>query len=225
VLPGGRGRARRRHQGAGGDRRRRAGSPPTAGRSCCATYGAVGCRRRWVAVGDGALGLWAALRDVSPTTRHQRDWVPQARQRARLPAQGRAGRRAQGPGRDPLKLPRSGGHLDAGDVLSPERSPRATHSSALSVGVHQHSLTSAGVFPGSAANRSPPTGRSPARRVPPRGGWGAAGASPAGGAAASTRARDGRQPRSPARSRSRCGTGSSGRSRTRAHGRLHAAPA
>src|SRR5215217_3378700 len=28
-----------------------------------------------VAVGDGALGLWAALRDVFPVTRHQRDWV------------------------------------------------------------------------------------------------------------------------------------------------------
>jgi transposase-like protein len=28
-----------------------------------------------VAVGDGALGLWAALREVFPTTRHQRDWV------------------------------------------------------------------------------------------------------------------------------------------------------
>src|SRR5215218_7269033 len=27
-----------------------------------------------VAVGDGALGLWAALRDVFPATRHQRDW-------------------------------------------------------------------------------------------------------------------------------------------------------
>ena len=38
------------------------------------------CRRRGmrapvVAVGDGALGLWAALRDVFPATRHQRDWV------------------------------------------------------------------------------------------------------------------------------------------------------
>jgi putative transposase len=38
------------------------------------------CRRRgmrapMVAVGDGALGLWAALRDVFPATRHQRDWV------------------------------------------------------------------------------------------------------------------------------------------------------
>src|SRR5215217_4811591 len=28
-----------------------------------------------VAVGDGALGLWAALRDVFPATCHQRDWV------------------------------------------------------------------------------------------------------------------------------------------------------
>ena len=28
-----------------------------------------------LAVGDGALGLWAALRDVFPQTRHQRDWV------------------------------------------------------------------------------------------------------------------------------------------------------
>ena len=28
-----------------------------------------------VAVGDGALGLWAALRDVFPATGHQRDWV------------------------------------------------------------------------------------------------------------------------------------------------------
>jgi Transposase, Mutator family len=28
-----------------------------------------------VMVGDGALGLWAALRDVFPATRQQRDWV------------------------------------------------------------------------------------------------------------------------------------------------------
>jgi putative transposase len=34
-----------------------------------------GMRARVVAVGDGALGLWAALRDVFPATRHQRDWV------------------------------------------------------------------------------------------------------------------------------------------------------
>jgi putative transposase len=34
-----------------------------------------GMRAPVVAVGDGALGLWAALRDVFPATRHQRDWV------------------------------------------------------------------------------------------------------------------------------------------------------
>lgn len=28
-----------------------------------------------LAVGDGALGFWAAVRDVFPATRHQRDWV------------------------------------------------------------------------------------------------------------------------------------------------------
>jgi putative transposase len=38
------------------------------------------CRRRGMrapvlAVGDGALGFWAALRDVFPQTREQRDWV------------------------------------------------------------------------------------------------------------------------------------------------------
>jgi putative transposase len=34
-----------------------------------------GMRAPMVMVGDGALGLWRALRDVFPTTRHQRDWV------------------------------------------------------------------------------------------------------------------------------------------------------
>jgi putative transposase len=34
-----------------------------------------GMRAPILAVGDGALGLWAALRDVFPATRHQRDWV------------------------------------------------------------------------------------------------------------------------------------------------------
>jgi putative transposase len=51
------------------------GSRPTAGRSCCGTCGAVGMRAPVVAVGDGALGLWAALRDVFPATCQQRDWV------------------------------------------------------------------------------------------------------------------------------------------------------
>jgi putative transposase len=34
-----------------------------------------GMRAPVVAVGDGALGFWAALRDVWPNTREQRDWV------------------------------------------------------------------------------------------------------------------------------------------------------
>jgi transposase-like protein len=34
-----------------------------------------GMRAPVLAVGDGALGLWAALGEVFPTTRHQRDWV------------------------------------------------------------------------------------------------------------------------------------------------------
>jgi putative transposase len=34
-----------------------------------------GMRAPVVAVGDGALGLWAALREVFPATRQQRDWV------------------------------------------------------------------------------------------------------------------------------------------------------
>lgn len=34
-----------------------------------------GMRAPVLAVGDGALGFWAAVRDVFPATRHQRDWV------------------------------------------------------------------------------------------------------------------------------------------------------
>src|SRR5215216_3405220 len=34
-----------------------------------------GMRAPVLAVGDGALGFWSALRDVFPETRHQRDWV------------------------------------------------------------------------------------------------------------------------------------------------------
>ncbi len=41
------------------------------------------CKRRGMAapvlaIGDGALGFWAAVRDVFPATRHQRDWVHKA---------------------------------------------------------------------------------------------------------------------------------------------------
>ena len=34
-----------------------------------------GMRAPTLAVGDGALGFWAAIRDAFPQTRHQRDWV------------------------------------------------------------------------------------------------------------------------------------------------------
>jgi transposase-like protein len=34
-----------------------------------------GMRAPVLAVGDGALGFWAALREVFPDTREQRDWV------------------------------------------------------------------------------------------------------------------------------------------------------
>jgi putative transposase len=37
-----------------------------------------GMRAPVVAVGDGGLGLWAALGEVFPATRHQRDWVHKA---------------------------------------------------------------------------------------------------------------------------------------------------
>src|SRR5213596_1680610 len=34
-----------------------------------------GMRAPVLAIGDGALGFWGALRDAFPETRHQRDWV------------------------------------------------------------------------------------------------------------------------------------------------------
>jgi putative transposase len=47
-----------------------------------------------VAVGDGALGLWAALREVFPATRHQRDWIHKlANVLGGLPASVQAGAR------------------------------------------------------------------------------------------------------------------------------------
>ncbi len=38
-----------------------------------------GMRAPELAVGDGALGFWAAIRDVFPATRHQRDWIHKTR--------------------------------------------------------------------------------------------------------------------------------------------------
>ena len=50
-----------------------------------------GMRAPVVAVGDGALGLWAALREVFSATRHQRDWL--ANVLGCLPASVQAGAR------------------------------------------------------------------------------------------------------------------------------------
>ncbi len=53
-----------------------------------------GMRAPMVMVGDGALGLWAALRDVFPATRAQRDWVHKvANVLAALPKSVQAGAR------------------------------------------------------------------------------------------------------------------------------------
>ena len=38
-----------------------------------------GMRAPELAVGDGALGFWAAIRDVFAESRHQRDWVHKRR--------------------------------------------------------------------------------------------------------------------------------------------------
>jgi transposase-like protein len=38
-----------------------------------------GIRAPELAVGDGALGFWGAIREVFPATRHQRDWVHKTR--------------------------------------------------------------------------------------------------------------------------------------------------
>jgi transposase-like protein len=51
------------------------GSPPTRGANVLRDLRRRGMRPPVVAVGDGAVGFWAALRDVWPETREQRDWV------------------------------------------------------------------------------------------------------------------------------------------------------
>ena len=54
------------------------GSLLSPGLICCGRANAGACARRWGAVGDGALGFWAALRQVFRQTREQRDWVHKA---------------------------------------------------------------------------------------------------------------------------------------------------
>ena len=74
VLPGHGGRPRRRDQGAGCHHRRLPGVDRILGRSPAGLQ-AAGHAAPVLAVGDGALGFWAALRDVFPETREQRCWV------------------------------------------------------------------------------------------------------------------------------------------------------
>jgi putative transposase len=49
-----------------------------------------GMRAPVLAVGDGAVGFWGAMRDAFPQTRHQRDWVHKNRQRLGCAAKKRA---------------------------------------------------------------------------------------------------------------------------------------
>lgn len=51
-----------------------------------------GMRAPMVAVGDGALGFWAALRDVWPETREQRDWVSIKWRTPSMPCRSRSSR-------------------------------------------------------------------------------------------------------------------------------------
>src|SRR3954468_19576758 len=53
-----------------------------------------------LAVGDGALGFWKAVRDVFPETREQRCWFHQDRQRVERVAEVGAAGREGGAGRD-----------------------------------------------------------------------------------------------------------------------------
>ena len=51
------------------------GSRLSRGRSCCGICVAAGCGRRWWRSATARCGGWAALRDVFPATRQQRNWV------------------------------------------------------------------------------------------------------------------------------------------------------
>ena len=75
VLPGHRGRAPRRHQGAGGAGRRLPRVHRQSWAEVLRSLQDRGLSAPVLAVGDGALGFWGALRDVFPETREQRCWV------------------------------------------------------------------------------------------------------------------------------------------------------
>ena len=59
-----------------------------------------GMRAPVLAVGDGALGFWGALREVFPATREQRCWFHKIANVLARAAEVRAPRREEGPGRD-----------------------------------------------------------------------------------------------------------------------------
>ena len=76
VLPGHRGCASRRHQRAGGAGRRLSRVHRVLGRGAPLAQGpGVPAPTPVLAVGDGALGFWAAMRNIFPETREQRCWV------------------------------------------------------------------------------------------------------------------------------------------------------
>ena len=61
-------------QGTDRARRRVSANRPSRGLICCAAARGAGMRAPVLAVGDGALGFWKALREVFPDTREQRCW-------------------------------------------------------------------------------------------------------------------------------------------------------
>jgi transposase-like protein len=90
-----------------------------------------GMRAPVLAVGDGALGFWAALREVFPDTRVQRDWVHKtANVLAALPKSAHPGAKAAlaeiwgtTPQRRPTRLRASGQRFVFGTSAGSSRSP------------------------------------------------------------------------------------------------------
>jgi putative transposase len=100
VLPRDRRGACRRHKGA---RRHRDGQRESTGSWADLLRDAKrrGMRAPVVMVGDGALGMWSALGEVFPETRHQSCWVHKLAKRALRAAEVGAPSSPQGPRRGP----------------------------------------------------------------------------------------------------------------------------
>ena len=75
--------ARRRAQGAGRSRRRLPASPPSSWAGLLRDCAPAGHARPVLAIGDGALGFWTAVREVFPQARTQRCWFHRDRECAR----------------------------------------------------------------------------------------------------------------------------------------------